>query len=191
MAERMPVVLGGFVSRTPGGVYIVEAQRPLQATEPVPVRGVCRLIRFGGDSLKRTGARLAHLGDQCHCCHRVPENDYLSVVVDQRCHPASAIVCDACIGGYGAVAQKIFFGRGRSSIVSVTGMGHLFIDLMPFGNPHRTGYVEYHQPDAAALAEGVVAGTTPPGVLADWCDENRPDEGEFSDAMGSILRWGE
>ncbi len=53
-------------------------------------------------------------------------------------------------------------------------------------------FVIWRSEDGSALARGVIQGTAPAGVLADWCDENSPWCGTFTPQMGGVLRgWSE
>lgn len=47
----------------------------------------------------------------------------------------------------------------------------------------------WHEPTGNALAKAVILGECDPGILADWCDENSPTKGRFTDHMGDMLRW--
>lgn len=60
--------------------------------------------------------------------------------------------------------------------------------VIPPDSGHMPIYVTWRSDDGVTLARGVIAGTTPPGVLADWCDENKPWTGTFTPCMGDVLR---
>lgn len=48
--------------------------------------------------------------------------------------------------------------------------------------------VRWRSEEGAALVRAVIEGTTPPGILADWCDEHQPSTGKFTSYMGNVLR---
>lgn len=60
--------------------------------------------------------------------------------------------------------------------------------VIPPDSGYMAVYTVWRSEEGVALARGVIEGTTPPGVLADWCDENKPWVGTFTAYMGDVLR---
>lgn len=71
----------------------------------------------------------------------------------------------------------------------LVGSGTYFrVWVIPPDSGYMAVYTTWKSVEGTALARGVIQGTTPAGVLADWCDENKPWVGTFTPYMGDVLR---
>jgi hypothetical protein len=92
-----------------------------------------------------------------------------------------------CIGV--GIGLPLAWGSGGYPSKPAKDSGHAFgLWVIPPSGGFVVVYTVWRSAEGEALARGVIEGTTPPGVFADWCDENPPWVGTFTPYMGAVLR---